>query len=59
MFCRKLLWWYIVFKVFILQDLFCILRCVFDLLRVVNQMGKDKWLQKVSVRKENIKDIEL
>lgn len=59
MFCRKLLWWYIVFKVFILQDLFCILRCVFDMLRVVNQMGKDKWLQKVSVRKENIKDIEL
>lgn len=59
MFRRKLLWWYIVFKVFILQDLFCILRCVFDMLRVVNQMGKDKWLQKVSVRKENIKDIEL
>lgn len=59
MFCRKLLWWYIVFKVFILQDLFCILRCVFDMLRVVNQMGKDKWLQKVSLRKENIKDIEL
>lgn len=59
MFRRKLLWWYIVFKVFILQDLFCILRCVFDMLRVVNQTGKDKWLQKVSVRKENIKDIEL
>lgn len=59
MFYRKLLWWYIVFKVFILQDLFCILRCVFDMLRVVNQMGKDKWLQKVSLRKENIKDIEL
>lgn len=58
MFRRKLLWWYIVFKVFILQDLFCILRCVFDMLRVVNQTGKDKWLQKVSVRKENIKDIE-
>lgn len=59
MFCRKLLWWYIVFKVFILQDFFCILRCVFDMLRVVNQIGKDKWLQKVSLRKENIKDIEL
>lgn len=58
MFRRKLLWWYIVFKVFILQDLFCILRCVFDMLRVVNQTGKDKWLQKVSLRKENIKDIE-
>lgn len=40
---RKSLWWYIVSKVSILQDLFCTLRCVSDLLRAVNQTGKEKW----------------
>lgn len=56
---RKSLWWYIVSKVSILQDLFCTLRCVSDMLRAVNQTGKDKWSQKASLRKENIKDTEL
>lgn len=40
---RKSLWWYIVSKVSILKDLFCTLRCVSDMLRAVNQTGKDKW----------------